>query len=79
MIIDEILDRKHGFPFNAKDFEEYVLHQAKRFNFKWFDGVFNEADKQRREDLVKRAIILYLVYEDYKLENISYVLSVNWT
>ncbi len=79
MIIDEILDRRNGMSFDAKMFKDYVLEQARIFQFPLFEEAYKEADGWLREQKVKRAIVLYLASNDYNLTNIPFVLSVSWT
>lgn len=79
MIIDEILDRRNGMPFDANGFKDYVLDQAGIFQLPLFAEAYKEADGWLREQKVKRAIVLYLASNDYNLTIIPFVLSVSWT
>ncbi len=79
MIIDAILDRKHGLPFDAEEFESYVIGQAGVFGFEYFRPAFFGPDSEIKEDNVKRALVMYIVRNNYRLELIPYVLSVRWT
>lgn len=81
MIIDEIYDRKEGKRFVPDEFKQYVLKESACFGFDYF----SEAYKIRSSDLgcleffVKRAIIKYIVENEYDIDIIHFVLSVDWT
>ncbi len=79
MIIDEILDRKNGYPFDADRFKSYTLDEAKMFGFAYIKDAYDISCPQTREDKVKRALVRYTLDNDYPLHTISFVLSVDWT
>lgn len=73
MIIDEILDRKAGRPYNAKAFYNYCLD--------YFDGlgdtITRAMDGGTNGD-VQEALCGYILQQDYNPEICDYVRSVNW-
>ena len=64
MIIDEILDRKAGRPYNAKAFYNYCMD--------YFDGLGDTIGD------VQEALCGYILQQDYNPEICDYVRSVNW-
>lgn len=73
MIIDEILNRKAGRPYNAKAFYNYCLD--------YFDGlgdtITRAMDGGTNGD-VQEALCGYILQQDYNPEICDYVRSVNW-
>jgi len=76
MIIDLILDRKDGDNYNAHEFLEGI----KRYN-ETFDGIGEEiitAFNSKNGYSIKRALAKYIIDNDYNLDIISYINSVDW-
>lgn len=79
MIIDEILDRNGGRRFVADEFKRYVLKESVYFGLKYFSEAYSKSSDTGREYFVKRAIIKYIVENEYDINIIHFVLSVDWT
>ncbi len=79
MIIDEILERGYTPTWNASDFKDYVLKEADMFGMDYFAEAFDEPNDDLREIKVKKALIRYILDEDYNTDIIRQILIVNWT
>lgn len=74
MVIDEILDRRGGFPYDPKSFYTYCVGYASPLSLK-----IAEAMDEGEEEDVKKAIHEYLKEADYDFPEFhEYVDSVNW-
>lgn len=73
MIIDEILDRKAGRPYNAKAFYNYCMD--------YFDGlgdmITRAMDGGTNGD-VQEALCGYILQQDYNPDICDYIRSVDW-
>ena len=76
MIIDEILERKEGMPYNSKDFYDYVSYWAETDNDVG-TGIARALDGGTEED-VKRELCKYIKEQGYNPEICDYINSVNW-
>lgn len=76
MIIDDILDRKDGSNYNAKEFYDYVLT--------WCDDEDDVGTEIARaiesgsEEAVKKALCNYIKDQGYNPKICNYINSVNW-
>lgn len=75
MIIDLILDRKDGEPYNPKDFYTNVLAYEDTFNF---EPAISKAMDYGEEEDVKRALCDYINRQNYNPSICDYINSVNW-
>lgn len=76
MIIDEILERKEGMPYNSKDFYDYVSYWAETDNDVG-TGIARALDGGTEED-VKRELCKYIKEQGYNPAICDYINSVNW-
>lgn len=76
MIIDYILDRRGGEPYDYEDFKQYVKDEERIFGFK--DGL-HEALSSGDEAAAKKALCSYILSQGYNREICKYVNSVAWT
>lgn len=76
MIIDEILERKEGMPYNSKEFYDYVSYWAETDNDVG-TGIARALDGGTEED-VKRELCKYIKEQGYNPEICDYINSVNW-
>jgi len=74
MVIDLILDRKDGKPYNAKQF----YNQVSTFNY--FDCVIpvSEALDTGTEHDIRKALSTYIIQGDYSPDIVQYIYSVQW-
>ena len=77
MIIDYILDRKEGVPYNPRDFYWYVYEEWKCFKSNLFEKLLNALDNGTEQD-VKDVLCEYIDKCDYNLKICDYIKSVNW-
>ena len=75
MIIDLILDRKDGEPYNPKDFYTNVLAYEDVFKF---EPTISKAMDYGEEEDVKRALCDYINRQNYNPSICDYINSVNW-
>ena len=75
MIIDLILDRKEGEPYNPKDFYTNVLAYEDVFKF---EPTISKAMDYGEEEDVKRALCDYINRQNYNPSICDYINSVNW-
>ena len=74
MIIDLILDRKDGDPYNARKF----YHEVMEYNFdNAFDYILKAMDEGTDYD-VKKALCKYILDQDYNIEIMYFILSNKW-
>lgn len=74
MVIDEILDRRGGFPYDPKSFYNYCIAYDSELTINIADAM----DEGEEED-VKKAIHKYLKEADYDFPEFhEYVDSVDW-
>lgn len=73
MIIDRILDRKDGTPYNAHDFYFYCLGYMRGIG----DKITAALDYGTEED-VKRALCEYVINNEYNPKICDYINSVSW-
>ena len=76
MIIDEILERKEGMPYNPKDFYDYVSYWAED-DTDVGTGIARALDGGTEED-VKRELCKYIKEQGYNPAICDYINSVNW-
>ena len=76
MIIDEILERKEGMPYNSKAFYDYISYWAETDNDVG-TGIARALDGGTEED-VKRELCKYVKEQGYNPEICDYINSVNW-
>ena len=76
MIIDEILERKDGMPYNSKEFYDYVSYWAET-DTDVGTGIARALDGGTEED-VKRELCKYVKEQGYNPEICDYINSVNW-
>lgn len=74
MIIDLILDKKDGLPYNPREFYKQVKQYGKDIQF----TDISDAMQEKNEYKVKQALCRYIVEFDYNLDIIKYILKVNW-
>jgi hypothetical protein len=75
MIIDFILDRRAGVPYDAKKFYDYVRGEEDVFEF---DPVISRAMDGGSEEDVKKALCRYIVDQGYNDRVCDYINSVDW-
>lgn len=74
MIIDLILDRKDGYPYNVRDFYYDVsAYEAEDGHF----PISRALDSGTEED-VKRELCNYILENGYNKKICKYINSVNW-
>ncbi len=76
MIIDLILDRKDGDPYNPKTFYNNIMEYNKVFNnsFEYISKAMNEGTDYD----VKKALCKYILDNDYNIEIMKFVLKSKW-
>ena len=74
MIIDAILDRKHGKPYNSYKVLKYIYDEAMFFKFDYIIGALDYGD----EIDIKRALCNYIDSQNYNPAIKDYINSVNW-
>lgn len=73
MIIDKILDRKDGIPYDARTFyNDMMVYHATGGH-----AIATALDSGEEHD-VKRELARYIVEQEYNLDIITYINSVNW-
>ena len=77
MIIDEILDRKAGRPYNAKAFYNYCMKEASVFGY-YIGGEIMRAMDSRKNADVQEALCKYILEQDYNSDICDYIRSVDW-
>lgn len=75
MIIDLILDRKDGQPYEAQKFYSDVLKLSQ--NGTTGDEII-EAIESGNEREVKKALVMYLLENEYNDSICGYVINQNW-
>lgn len=73
MIVDRILDRKDGTPYNAKELYDYCKDVGEGIG----DDIVDALDYKTEEE-VKDALCNYIVAQGYNLDICDYIRSVNW-
>ena len=73
------MDAGYTPTWNANDFKDYVLEEAEMFGMDYFAEAYDEQDDKLREIKVKKALIRYILDEDYDIDIIRKVLIKNWT
>lgn len=76
MIIDLILDRKDGDPYNPKTFYNDVMEYNKVFD-NAFEYILKAMDSGTDYD-VKKALCKYIIEQDYNIEILYFILSNKW-
>lgn len=74
MLIDQILDRRDGCRYSAKELYYYCMESINPHC-----QAVSAALDSNDDEAVKRALISYLLYGLYPLDIINFVLSVKWT
>lgn len=75
MIIDMILDRKDGFPYDARKAYDYVSHEEQTIKMGY--GIARAMDSGTNAD-VQEALCKYVEEQGYNANLCKYILSVNW-
>lgn len=75
MIVDLILDRKDGVPYNAKETYHYITECESLFNKDY--PISRAFDMGTNED-VQKALSKYITDEGYNSKIIEYIKSVDW-
>lgn len=75
MIIDLILDRQGGIPYDAKEFYNDVIEYENVFDFK---PTISRAMDIGTEKDVKKALCDYVISQGYNKNICKYINSVNW-
>ena len=76
MIIDLILDRKDGSSYDPRTFYNSVQEYGESFGKIAFD--ISEKMDNGEEDDVKRALCNYIIQQNYNLNILLFILSVDW-
>ena len=76
MVIDYILDRKNGSPYNAGDFYRYAMKESNCFNG-LFDALIRAMDFGEEED-VRNALKKYIKEQGYNMQICKFIDSVKW-
>lgn len=76
MIIDLILDRKDGEPYNASNFYREVVEWGE-FVPEYSDPITRAMDEGTEDD-VKEALCEYVIKADYNPTICDYINSVQW-
>lgn len=80
MVIDMIMERKDGEPFDPEEFREYLREDERVWRDGYFtDSILDEPDPEERERLMKEALCRYIREEQYNEDIIPYIMSVGWT
>ena len=74
MIIDVIIDRKNGRPYNSYDVLKYIYDEAMLFKF---DDIIDALDYGNEID-IKRALCNYIDTQGYDPAIKDYINYVNW-
>lgn len=77
MIVDRILDRKDGEPYNAKNFYNYCMDEMMDFGY-YIGGEITRAMDSRTNADVQEALCKYILEQDYNPEICDYIRSVDW-
>lgn len=72
MIIDLILDRKDGQPYNARAFYNYASNDGEVGA-----AIADALDSGENED-VRRQLCAYIVEQEYNVDICDYINSVDW-
>lgn len=72
MIIDKILDRKDGVEYNAKEFYDYCSYSCCTGL-----GIAEALDSGENID-VQKELARYIIDNDYSVDIINYIYSVDW-
>lgn len=73
MIIDLILDRKHGFPYNAKEFYKNVMLYEEGTDFEISRALDGGTEKD-----VKKALCDYVIENGYNPSICNYINKTTW-
>ena len=77
MIIDKILDRKDGTPYNAREFYNAMMEYEGFFKFDPPFAISRAMDSGTEAD-VKAALCHYIISQEYNPEICDYINSVIW-
>lgn len=77
MIVDRILDRKDGEPYDAKDFYNYCMEEQRIFGY-YIGGEITRAMNARNNAQVQAALCKYILEYDYNPDICDYIRSVDW-
>lgn len=77
MIVDLILDRKDGVPYNAKKFYNYCREETSIFKYYIGEKITLAMDYGTNED-VQEALCAYILDQNYSPDICDYIRSVNW-
>lgn len=77
MVVDYILDRKQGVPYDAKDFYDYVQDEYSIWHSDIFENILLALDYGTNED-VQKALCNYIIKQDYNLKICDYINSMDW-
>jgi NH3-dependent NAD+ synthetase len=76
MVVDYILDRKAGIPYNAHDFYMYCMEESGCFGG-MLDEITRAMDEGEEVD-VRRELCNYIKSNGYNKRICKYINSVNW-
>lgn len=71
MIVDMILDRKEGTPYNAKAFYAYCMEERAVFGY-YIGGEITIAMDAKRNDMVQVALCKYIMEQGYNPDICDY-------
>lgn len=77
MIVDMILDRKDGEPYNAKAFYNYCMEEMAVFGY-YIGGEITRAMDARTNEQVQAALCKYILEQEYNPAICDYIRSVDW-
>lgn len=77
MIVDMILDRKDGEPYNAKAFYNYCMEEMAVFGY-YIGGEIATAMDIKRNEQVQAALCKYIMEQGYNPEICDYINAQNW-
>lgn len=72
MIVDMILDRKDGTPYNAKAFYDYCMEEQTVFGY-YIGGEIATAMDIKRNEQVQAALCKYIMEQGYNPEICDYI------
>ena len=78
MIIDRILDRKDGEPYDPREFYYDMLEYEHTFDFEGSGIKISKAMDYGEEEDVKRELCKYIDMMHYSADIKDYIKSVNW-
>lgn len=74
MIIDAILDRKDGLPYNEEETLKYIYDESLMFGFDYIGQALDYGDNAAVQD----ALAKYIIDNNYNPDLVEYVKSQIW-